>query len=122
MGPETWQDIAVGVPSDFGFAMAKHPHNPDCVYIVPVESDEFRCTPEGRLRVYRTRNAGASWEAQTRGLPQKGTHENVLRDAMITDGLDPTGVYFGTRSGVLWGSMDEGRSWKKVLEGLPPVV
>ena len=121
-GAETWHDIAVGVPSDFGFAMAMHPHNPDCVYILPVESDEFRCTPEGRLRVYRTRTAGASWEPLTRGLPQKGAHENVLRDAMTTDMFHPAGVYFGTRSGVLWGSIDEGRSWRKVLEGLPPVV
>ena len=102
--------------------MAMHPHNPDCVYILPVESDEFRCTPEGRLRVYRTRNAGASWEALTRGLPQKGAHETVVRDAMTTDMFHPAGVYFGTRSGVLWGSIDEGRSWRKVLEGLPPVV
>jgi len=69
---DSWQDIAHGVPSDFGFAMLMHPHDADCVYIVPVESDEFRCTPEGNLRVYRTRNAGGSWEALGRGLPQKG--------------------------------------------------
>ena len=103
---ETWRDIANGVPSDFGFPMVMHPRNPDCVYILPVESDEFRCTPEGRLRVYRTRNAGASWEAMTRGLPQKGAFETVLRDAMTTDSLDPAGIYFGTRGGVLWGSVD----------------
>ncbi|MGA2589862.1 MAG: protein kinase [Bryobacteraceae bacterium] len=121
-GAETWQDIANGVPSDFGFAMVIHPRNPDCVYIVPVESDEFRCTPDGRLRVYRTRNAGASWEALTRGLPQKDAHETVLRDAMTADTSDPLGLYFGTRSGVLYNSLDEGKTWKKILEGLPPVV
>jgi serine/threonine protein kinase len=121
-GAESWQDIAVGVPSDFGFAMAMHPHDPDCVYIVPVESDEFRCAPDGRLRVYRTRNAGASWEPLSRGLPQKGAYETVLRDAMAADELDPAGIYFGTRSGQIFGSNDEGKSWKCLIAGLPPVV
>ncbi len=121
-GAETWQDIANGVPSDFGFAMVIHPHDPDCVYILPVESDEFRCTPDGRLRVYRTRNAGASWEPLMRGLPQKGAYETVLRDAMTADALDPLGLYFGTRSGQLYASTDEGKTWKKILEGLPSVV
>ena len=119
---DTWQDIARGVPSDFGFAMVMHPHDADCVYIVPVESDEFRCTPEGHLRVYRTRNAGGSWEALELGLPQKGAYETVLRDAMSTDSLDPAGIYFGTRSGKLYGSRDEGRSWRRILEGLPQVL
>ena len=119
---ENWSDIANGVPSDFGFAMIVHPRNPDYVYIVPVESDEFRCTCDGRLRIYRTRNAGASWEALTRGLPQKGAHETVLRDAMTADSLDPVGIYFGTRSGKLFASSDEGRTWEKILEGLPPVA
>src|SRR6266498_5072775 len=119
---ENWTDIANGVPSDFGFAMVMHPKNPDCVYIVPVESDEFRCTCDGRLRIYRTRNAGASWEPLIRGLPQKGAHETVLRDGMTADAFDPVGIYFGTRSGKLFGSSDEGRTWQKMLEGLPPVV
>ncbi len=119
---ESWKDIANGVPSDFGFAMAMHPQNPDCVYILPVESDEFRCTPDGRLRVYRTRNAGASWEPLARGLPQKRAYETVLRDAMTTDALDPCGLYFGTRSGQLYGSCDEGKTWKRILDGLPAVV
>ncbi len=121
-GGRNWSDIAHGVPSDFGFAMVTHPRDPDCIYIVPMESDEFRCTPEGRLRVYRTRNAGESWEALTRGLPQKGAYETVLRDAMTTDLLEPAGVYFGTRSGQVYGSTDEGRTWKKMLDGLPPVI
>ncbi len=88
----------------------------------PVESDEFRCTPEGRLRVYRTRNAGASWEPLTRGLPQKGAYETILRDALTADSLDPVGIYFGTRNGQLYGSIDEGKTWKKILGGLPAVV
>jgi serine/threonine protein kinase len=119
---ENWHDIANGVPSDFGFAMITHPRNPDCVYIVPVESDEFRCACDGRLRVYRTRNGGASWEPLSRGLPQKSAYETVLRDAMTADSLDPVGIYFGTRSGQLFGSRDEGRTWQKILEGLPSVV
>jgi serine/threonine protein kinase len=119
---DSWQDIARGVPSDFGFGMIVHPHDADCVYIVPVESDEFRCTPEGHLRVYRTRNAGGSWEPLTRGLPQKGAYETVLRDALSADSLDLAGIYFGTRSGKVYGSRDEGKSWKKIVEGLPQIL
>jgi serine/threonine protein kinase len=119
---DSWQDIARGVPSDFGFAMLMHPHDADCVYIVPVKSDEFRCTPEGRLRVYRTRNAGGSWEALDGGLPQKGAYETVLRDAMSSDSLDPAGIYFGTRSGKVYGSRDEGKSWKEIVDGLPQIL
>ena len=121
-GGESWHDIARGVPSDFGFAMAIHPHDPETVYIVPIESDEFRCTPEGKLRVYRTRDAGGSWEPLTRGLPQQDALETVLRDAMATDPLNPAGVYFGTRSGRLWGSSDGGASWSLIRGGLPPIV
>ena len=119
---ETWTDVANGVPSDFGFPVLIHPRNPDCVYVIPVESDEFRCACDGRLRVYRTRNAGASWEPLMRGLPQKRAYETVLRDAMSADPFDPVGIYFGTRSGQLFGSRDEGRTWHKILEGLPSVV
>jgi photosystem II stability/assembly factor-like uncharacterized protein len=121
-GADTWNDIAHGLPSDFGFAMAIHPHDPDRVYIVPMESDEFRCTPEGRLRVYGTQSAGASWEPLTRGLPQQGAYETVLRDGMVTDSLDPLGIYFGTRSGKLYGSRDAGKTWKVLLDGLPQIV
>src|SRR5207302_3400277 len=119
---ENWKDIANGVPSDFGFAMVIHPKNPDWVYIVPVESDQFRCACDGRLRVYRTRNAGASWEPLVRGLPQKGAYETVLRDAMAADSFDPPGIYIGTRSGQIYSSGDEGRTWQRILEGLPAVV
>ena len=121
-GAESWTDIANGVPSDFGFPVLPHPNNPDCVYVIPVESDEFRCACDGRLRVYRTRNAGASWEPLMRGLPQKRAYETVLRDAMTADSFDPVGIYFGTRSGQLFASRDEGRTWQKILDGLPSVV
>lgn len=119
---ESWSDVANGVPSDFGFTMAIHPQDPDCAWIVPLESDEFRCTPEGKLRVYRTRDGGKSWKAMTKGLPQKDAFETVLRDAMAVDPLDPAGVYFGTRNGKLFGSADEGKGWSVLLEGLPAIV
>jgi hypothetical protein len=119
---DSWVDIANGVPSDFGFAMQMHPHDPDTVFIVPLESDEFRCTPEGRLRVYRTTNAGDHWEALTDGLPQENAYETVLRDGMSADSLDPAGIYFGTRSGKLYGSADGGDSWNEIADGFPPVV
>jgi len=119
---ETWKSIGGGLPSDFGFALLVHPIKPDCVYIIPVESDEFRCACEGRLRVYRTRNAGSSWEPLSRGLPQKGAYETVLRDAFSNDQIDPFGIYFGTRSGQLFGSTDEGKSWHKIVDGLPAIV
>jgi photosystem II stability/assembly factor-like uncharacterized protein len=114
--------MANGVPSDFGFAMAVHPHEPDIVYIVPLESDGFRCTPDARLRVYRTRDAGASWEPLDRGLPQEDAYETVLRDALDVDSARPAGVYFGTRSGKVYASADDGESWALVRDGLPPVV
>lgn len=119
---DTWNDIARGVPSDFGFPVLVHPHDPDCVYVIPVESDEFRCTPDGQLRVFRTRNAGGAWEPLSRGLPQRNSYETVLRDGLAADSFDPTGIYFGTRSGRLYGSRDNGKSWELILEGLPPIV
>ncbi|HSG48053.1 MAG TPA: hypothetical protein VLA43_09595 [Longimicrobiales bacterium] len=119
---DSWHDIANGVPSDFGFAMAVHPTEPDTVYIVPLEADGFRCTPDQKLRVYRTRDAGESWEALARGLPQEDAYETVLRDALCTDTLSGAGVYFGTRSGKLYASRDDGDSWTLVRDGLPPVV
>jgi len=119
---DSWVDIANGVPSDFGFVVVMHPRNPDWVYVVPVESDEFRCACDGHLRVYRTRNAGASWEALSRGLPQKQAYETVLRDSMTADSFDPAGLYLGTRSGQLFASTDDGKTWQKIMEGLPSIT
>jgi len=119
---EKWVDVANGVPSDFGFPIGIHPQDPDTAWIVPLEADAFRCTPEGKLRVYRTRDAGASWDAMTNGLPQKDAYETVLRDALAVDSLAPAGVYFGTRSGKLFASNDEGESWTSLADGLPPIV
>ena len=119
---DSWQDVANGVPSDFGFAMAMHPNDPDTVFILPLESDMFRCVPEAKLRVYRTQNAGESWAPVCSGMPQEGAFETVLRDSLATDSLDPAGVYFGTRSGKVWGSADDGETWNLLREGLPPVT
>jgi hypothetical protein len=119
---DTWHDVAHGVPSDFGFAMETHPHAPETVFIVPLESDVFRCTPDARLRVYRTRDAGESWEPLTRGLPQENAFETVLRDGLDTDSCPAAGVYFGTRSGKLFASRDDGDSWRLLEDGLPPIL
>jgi photosystem II stability/assembly factor-like uncharacterized protein len=114
--------MANGVPSDFGFPMVAHPADPDTAWIIPLDSDGFRCTPDGQARVYRTRDAGGSWEPLTDGLPQRDAWLTVLRDGFATDGLDPAGLYFGTRTGELFASSDEGERWQALAEWLPPVV
>jgi photosystem II stability/assembly factor-like uncharacterized protein len=101
--------------------MTVHPHEPDTVYIVPLQSDEFRIVPEAKLRVYRTRNAGESWEPLTNGLPQELAYESVLRDGLTTDSLDAGGIYFGTRSGKVFASADSGDHWTEVVDSLPSV-
>jgi hypothetical protein len=98
------------------------PHDANTVYIIPIESDEFRCTPEGKLRVYRTKDAGESWQALTEGLPQKDALETILRDNMEADANNPPGLYFGTRSGKVFGSSNGGDSWMLIKDGLPPVT
>ena len=119
---DSWIDIGKGLPSDFGFALEIDPHDANTVYIIPIESDEFRCTPEAKLRVYRTKNAGESWEALTEGLPQEDAFETILRDSMKADANDPTGLYFGTRNGKLFGSSNGGDSWTAISEGLPAIT
>jgi photosystem II stability/assembly factor-like uncharacterized protein len=121
-GGDSWQDIANNVPSDFGFAMQIDRKDPNTVFIVPLESDEFRCTPEGKLRVFRTRNGGESWEPLSNGLPQDQAFETVLRDGMTSDKRDPMGLYFGTRNGKLFGSTDGGDSWQTIAAGLPAIA
>ena len=119
---EQWTDIANGVPSDFGFAMAMHPTDQDTVYIVPIQADMFRVVPEAKMRVYRTRDAGKSWEALSRGLPQENAYETVLRDGMATDSLRPAGVYVGTRSGKLFASANDGDDWMVIADALPSIA
>jgi photosystem II stability/assembly factor-like uncharacterized protein len=121
-GGTSWNDIAHDVPSDFGFVMVTHPHKSGTAYIIP-NGDAFnRWTPGARLRVYRTSDGGASWEALTSGLPQKDAYITVLRDAFSSDAMNPAGLYFGTRSGELYGSSDDGNTWELLAEHLPPVL
>jgi len=119
---DSWDDIGKGLPSDFGFAMEIDPHDANTVYIIPIESDEFRCTPEGKLRVYRTKDGGESWHALTAGLPQEDALETILRDNMDADANNPTGLYFGTRSGKVFGSSNGGDLWTQIKDGLPPIT
>lgn len=118
----SWADVVDGVPSDFGFPVIAHPSRADTAYVVPLESSGYRCTPDGRCRVYRTSDAGKSWEALTDGLPQEHAHLTVLRDALCHDGADPAGIYFGTRTGQVFASADDGDSWELLVEHLPPVL
>jgi photosystem II stability/assembly factor-like uncharacterized protein len=118
----SWTDIANGVPSDFGFPMVAHPKKAGTVYIIPLNADVQRWTAGAHLRVYRTSNAGASWEPMCNGLPQQDAYITVLRDALSSDTLDPAGLYFGTRSGELYASRDDGENWQVLAEHLPPIL
>ncbi|MGH3763489.1 WD40/YVTN/BNR-like repeat-containing protein [Actinophytocola sp.] len=120
-GAQTWQSIADGLPADFGFPMVVHPHRPDVIYNFPLTADAMRFAPGGRCAVYRSEDAGKSWDALTSGLPE-GFWCGVLRDAMCVDTDHPAGVYFGTRSGTVYASRDEGENWRPVVEGLPDVL
>ena len=117
----TWTSIEDGLPGNFGFPVVAHPHRPGVTYLYPLVADVHRFPPDGRARVYRTPDAGATWTALTDGLPQENGWMTVVRDAMCTDGADPAGVYFGTRSGDLFASRDEGDSWTEVAGHLPDV-
>jgi molybdopterin converting factor small subunit len=121
---ETWNDIATdtGLPADFGFPMVVHPRDPDRAYVIPLRGDFDRVTPEGKVRVYATRDRGASWNALTNGLPQDEAYLTVLRQAFGHDGADPLGLYFGAESGEVFGSADEGETWRVVADHLPPVT
>lgn len=119
---ESWIEITEGLPSDFGYAVATDPNDPDTVYVIPEESSHIRTTVGGTITVYRSRNAGADWQPQTRGLPQENAYVTILREAIDTDGLDPCGVYFGTSSGHLFASRDGGESWTIVGGFLPRIL
>ena len=118
-----WNEIgADDLPSTFGFRIVVDPNRPGTAYVLPLTSDEFRCTPDGRLRVYRTTDGGASWDALESGLPQDNAWLTVLRDAFAADTLDPAGLYVGTRTGEVFASPDSGESWSEVARHLPPVL
>jgi hypothetical protein len=117
---DLWRDISGNLPSDFGFPIEVHAHEPDTVYVVPMDPN-MRVPPEGRLRVYRSRTGGGDWEPLTHGLPQRDCYVNVLRDAMAVDSLDPCGIYFGTTGGQVYASPDAGDSWFPIVRDLPSV-
>ena len=119
---ESWYEISGNLPSDFGFAIDVHTHEPDTVYVVPIKSDSEHYPPEGKLRVYRSRTGGNEWEPLTEGLPQSNCYVNVLRDAMCIDSLEPCGVYFGTTGGQVYASADAGDNWKPIVRDLPSVL
>jgi photosystem II stability/assembly factor-like uncharacterized protein len=119
---ESWHEVSGNLPTDFGFVIDVHAHEPDTIYVVPIKSDSEHYPPEGKLRVYRSRTGGHEWEALGKGLPQRDCYVNVLRDAMAVDALDSCGVYFGTTGGQVYASADSGDSWAPIVRDLPPVV
>lgn len=121
-GGEAWREVSGNLPSDFGFPIAVHAHEPETIYVVPIKSDSEHYPPEGRLRVYRSRNGGNDWQALTEGLPQEHCYVNVLRDAMAVDTADPCGIYFGTTGGQVYASADSGDSWAPIVRDLPAVL
>jgi photosystem II stability/assembly factor-like uncharacterized protein len=121
-GGADWTSIAEGLPTDFGFAMVAHPHRPGVIYSFPVKADGRRFPPDERCRVFRSEDAGQTWTALTEGLPDEPFYPIVLRDAMCADDAYPAGIYFGTRSGELYGSADEGESWQQVAAHLPDIL
>ncbi len=121
-GGENWHDIGGDLPSDFGFPIGVHAHEPETVYVVPILSDSEHFPPDGRLRVYRSRTGGHEWEPLTRGLPQEHCYVNVLRDAMAIDRLDGCGIYVGTTGGQVYASADSGDTWEPIVRDLPPVL
>jgi photosystem II stability/assembly factor-like uncharacterized protein len=121
-GGDSWQEVSGNLPSDFGFVIDVHAHEPQTIYVVPIKSDSEHYPPEGKLRVYRSRSGGNEWEALTKGLPQSDCYVNVLRDSMAVDSLDPCGVYFGTTGGQVYASADAGDSWAPIVRDLPAVL
>jgi hypothetical protein len=119
---ELWTEVSGNLPSDFGFAIDIHAHEPDTVYVVPITSDSEHFPPEGKLRVYRSRTGGDEWEPLTKGLPQSNCYVDVYRDAMAVDSLDKCGVYFGTTGGQVYASADAGDSWNPIVRDLPAVL
>jgi photosystem II stability/assembly factor-like uncharacterized protein len=119
---ESWHEISGNLPSDFGFPIDIHAHEPDTIYVVPIKSDSQHYPPEGKLRVYRSRTGGNEWEALTNGLPQRNCYVNILRDAMAVDTLDSCGIYFGTTGGQVYASADAGDNWTAIVRDLPAVL
>ena len=119
---DSWREVSGNLPTDFGFPIDIHAHEPDTIYVVPIKSDSEHFPLDGKLRVYRSRSGGNEWEELTNGLPQKDCYVNVLRDAMAVDALDSCGIYFGTTGGQVYCSPDAGNNWKPIVRDLPAVL
>jgi photosystem II stability/assembly factor-like uncharacterized protein len=121
-GGDSWREVSGNLPTDFGFVIDVHAHDPETIYVVPIDSDSQHYPKDGKLRVYRSRTGGDEWEPLTNGLPQENCYVNVLRDAMAVDTLDDCGVYFGTTGGAVYVSSDAGDSWRPIVSDLPSVL
>jgi hypothetical protein len=121
-GGDSWEEVSGNLPTDFGFVIDVHTHEPETIYVVPIKSDSEHYPPDGKLRVYRSRTGGHEWEPLTNGLPQQDCYVNVLRDAMAVDALDACGIYFGTTGGQVYASPDGGDHWSAIARDLPPVL
>jgi photosystem II stability/assembly factor-like uncharacterized protein len=119
---DSWREVSGNLPTDFGFVIDVHAHEPETIYVVPIKSDSEHFPPDGKLRVYRSRTGGNDWEALTKGLPQRDCYVNVLRDAMAVDTMDSCGIYFGTTGGQVYASADGGNSWQAIVRDLPAVL
>ncbi len=119
---DQWTEVSGNLPTDFGFVIDVHSHEPETVYVIPIKSDGEHYVHEGKLRVFRSKTGGNEWEALTKGLPQKDCYVNVLRDAMAVDTLDKCGIYFGTTGGQVYCSADAGDSWNPIVRDLPAVL
>ncbi len=119
---DNWREVSGNLPTDFGFVIDVHAHEPETVYVVPIKSDSEHFPPDGKLRVYRSRTGGEEWEELSRGLPEKDCYVNVLRDAMAVDSLDSCGIYFGTTGGQVYSSADAGDTWTAIARDLPAVL
>jgi photosystem II stability/assembly factor-like uncharacterized protein len=119
---DNWKEVSGNLPTDFGFVIDVHAHEPETIYVVPITSDSLHYVHDGKLRVFRSRSGGNEWEPLTKGLPQKDCYVNVLRDAMAVDSLDKCGIYFGTTGGQVYASADAGDSWNPIVRDLPAVL
>jgi photosystem II stability/assembly factor-like uncharacterized protein len=121
-GGDSWREVSGNLPTDFGFPIDVHAHEPETIYVVPIKSDSEHFPPDGKLRVYRSRSGGEDWEPLTNGLPQRDCYVNVLRDAMAVDSLESCGIYFGTTGGQVYASADSGDTWAPIVRDLPAVL
>ncbi len=119
---DMWHEVSGNLPSDFGFPISVHAHEPETIYVVPIKSDSEHFPPDGKLRVYRSRTGGNEWEALTNGLPQQDCYVNILRDSMAVDSHESCGIYFGTTGGQVYGSNNSGDTWKAIVRDLPAVT